>query len=249
MSRAVLRRVTAVTTVCLGVPPGYLVIAICAAVLVPSTMTAALIADGVAGLVAGLIIARTSLVDRRHRGGPASTPARVAALAGVVGLTVVTGQTAAQMVYRVVGSRGWQEHVAAQSQAPLALTLVFTLLVAPVTEELMLRGLMFPLLRREVSLTTSVVLTTLVFAVLHGNLVQGLAVVPLGVVLALMREMTGRLWPEILAHVGFNLAALVIPATAIAAMSAHPFVVVVLVAGLTIAMTATWTRWPAAATV
>lgn len=249
MSRAVCRRVAAVTAVCLGMPLGYLVIAVCAAVLVPSTMVAALIADGVAAVMTGLIIARTSLVDRRHRGGPASSPARVAALAGVVGLTVVTGQTAALMAYRLVGSRGWQEHVAAQSQAPWALTLVFTLLVAPVAEELMLRGLMFPLLRREVSLTTSVVLTTLVFAVLHGNLVQGLAVVPLGVVLALMREMTGRLWPEILAHVGFNLAALVIPATAIAAMSAHPFMVVVLMAGLTVAMTATWTRWPAATTV
>jgi membrane protease YdiL (CAAX protease family) len=249
VSRAVLQRVAAATAVCLGVPLGYLVLAVCAAVLVPAPMTAALVADGVTAVVAGLVIARMSLEGRRHQGAPARQPARVAALAGVVGLTVVTGQSASLMVHRVVGSRGWQEHVAAQSQAPLALTLVFTLLVAPVTEELMLRGLMFPLLRRQVSLATSVVLTTLVFAVLHGNLVQSLAVLPLGVVLALMREMTDRVWPGIVAHFGFNLTALVIPATAIAAMAAHPFVVVVLMAGLTVAMTATWTRWPAAATV
>src|SRR5699024_7284668 len=62
-----------------------------------------------------------------------------------------------------------------------------------------------------VSVLVAVLISATTFALMHGNIVQIAATLPLAVLLALVYERTRSLWPCVLAHVGFNLAATLIP--------------------------------------
>ncbi|MDH4247355.1 MAG: CPBP family intramembrane metalloprotease [Deltaproteobacteria bacterium] len=92
----------------------------------------------------------------------------------------------------------------------VAFLLVMVVLMAPVLEEVLFRGLLFPALRRRMSFWPAALLVTVLFTALHS--VQFLAYLPalagiaaLGLLLAWQRERTGSLWPSILLHTGFNL--------------------------------------------
>src|SRR5699024_12270471 len=93
----------------------------------------------------------------------------------------------------------------------LALVLPLSLVIAPIGEEALLRGLIYPVLRKRVSVLVAVLISATTFALMHGNIVQIAATLPLAVLLALVYERTRSLWPCVLAHVGFNLAATLIP--------------------------------------
>jgi len=78
-------------------------------------------------------------------------------------------------------------------------------LLAPVVEELVFRGLLFGTLRRGLNMWTSAVLSAAVFAVAHGYGAWGFASVFFsGVLWALAYERTGSLLPPILAHAATN---------------------------------------------
>jgi membrane protease YdiL (CAAX protease family) len=85
----------------------------------------------------------------------------------------------------------------------------FAILVAPLVEELVFRGLLFAIFERTVGWRFAVVTTAALFAGLHipeywhawNHLVMILVV---GVVFSLARGVTGSLTPSILLHVGYN---------------------------------------------
>ncbi|MCX6647029.1 MAG: CPBP family intramembrane metalloprotease [bacterium] len=77
------------------------------------------------------------------------------------------------------------------------------------SEEFFSRGLLYPLLRRYVGLVWSVLLSSLVFSLLHlGNnafgILPAIDIFFAGVLLALLREYTGSLWLAWGAHLGWN---------------------------------------------
>lgn len=74
-----------------------------------------------------------------------------------------------------------------------------------------MRGIAYPVLRRHWSPLASAFVTAMVFAILHGNLVQIVLTVPLGILLAFVYEAAQRLWPVVLIHVVFNFAASFVP--------------------------------------
>ena len=80
----------------------------------------------------------------------------------------------------------------------LAIPLV---VLAPFVEELLFRGLLYRSLRGRVGVVAAVILSALVFAVLH-------VVIPplfvMGIVLAILAERTGSLWPGIVLHATNN---------------------------------------------
>ena len=80
----------------------------------------------------------------------------------------------------------------------LAIPLV---VLAPIVEELLFRGLLYRYLRGRVGVVAAVVISALVFAVLH-------VVIPplfvMGIVLAVLAERTGSLWPGIVLHATNN---------------------------------------------
>lgn len=162
-------------------------------------------------------------------------------IAGACALVFLTGQTAAQLAYQMTGSAGFDATVDTQHDTNAWLVLGLTVVAAPVAEELLLRGLAYPLLRKHTGIVISTTITTTAFVLMHGNIVQGIAVVPLGVLLAMLYERLGSPWPGVMVHSAYNLAALLIPAGLIAAL-ASPVCVVSLILACTIALVIFWSR-------
>jgi len=77
------------------------------------------------------------------------------------------------------------------------LTLV---VIAPVAEEVLFRGYLLGKLRKNVSLIVSILITSLLFAIVHLNFNVGVDVFALSIILCLLRIKTDSLWPAIFLH-------------------------------------------------
>ena len=84
------------------------------------------------------------------------------------------------------------------------LELIGSALITPFLEELLHRGVVFGRLRRRMDMWPAVIVSALVFAVLHFNIVQFIYAFLLGIVFALFVEKIGKLYPAIFAHVVAN---------------------------------------------
>ena len=89
---------------------------------------------------------------------------------------------------------------------PLVLILV-VVLIGPVMEELLFRGILYRRLRDYLGVGWAAALSGVFFGVIHGNLVQGVYAGLFGVVLALLYEHFGTLAAPLTAHFTNNLTA------------------------------------------
>ena len=80
-----------------------------------------------------------------------------------------------------------------------------SVVVAPVTEELIFRRGLFRWLRTRLPRPAALLLPAVLFAALHANLASFPALVVLGVIFSLAYERTGRIGTSIVAHALFNL--------------------------------------------
>lgn len=143
----------------------------------------------------------------------------------------IAGQTAATWAYQAWGSAGFDAVNETKTDSPVMLVLVTGLFLAPLGEESLMRGIAYPALRRHWTPLASAFVTAMVFALLHGNVVQIALTVPLGILLAFVYEASQRLWPAMLMHFAFNLTAAVIPVRVIESI-AHPAMIGVLAAAV-----------------
>lgn len=225
---------------------GYLAVGILVVALVPDRVVATVLAD-LAAL--GVVI-----VVRRRRPGwlglqaprPRLAWARRDTALAVAGLVTAfgAGQAASLLAYAASGSTGFDQVVEATDAVPAVAVVALSLLVAPLGEEALLRGALYPALRRSVPPAVATAVTCVVFSILHGNLVQGIVVVPLGVLLAVVYERTQRLVAVMVLHVAFNTAALVVPVAVMAAL-ASPVCVAVLTGAFVAVVAALWRPAPA----
>lgn len=88
--------------------------------------------------------------------------------------------------------------IAAQSEYVLAF--ISLVIVAPFAEEVLFRGYLFGKLRKYAPLWLSILITSLLFAVVHFQWNVGLDVFALSIVLCLLRVVSGSLWPSIMLH-------------------------------------------------
>lgn len=72
---------------------------------------------------------------------------------------------------------------------------------APFAEELVFRGVLYPLLRNRWGLWPGVLASSLIFAVIHGDIAVGVTAFVLGIILALVFEYSRSLWSAVLVHV------------------------------------------------
>jgi membrane protease YdiL (CAAX protease family) len=72
---------------------------------------------------------------------------------------------------------------------------------APFGEELVFRGVLYPLLRNRWGLWPGVLASSLIFAVIHGDIAVGVTAFVLGIILALVFEYSRSLWSAVLVHV------------------------------------------------
>lgn len=188
----------------------------------------ATIATGVVvtGIVLGIRAARLRWQHPGQHGAPAeaSPPAPVTArvwlllLVGLV-LSFLAGQSVGMLALMQFGSENFARSVSARNAHGILPALLLTLVVAPIAEEALMRGLIYPALRRRLSMLVSTTITVAAFGILHTNIVQMLAVVPLSVLLCWIYERTARLVPCIITHGLFNVAAMTVPPEFIAALT------------------------------
>jgi membrane protease YdiL (CAAX protease family) len=93
-----------------------------------------------------------------------------------------------------------------QADDPLGVVLLVLIVVigAPIIEELFFRGLLLRAAEKRWGPVWAVVVSSVVFAAIHLQPLQSLALLIVGVVLAVLALKTGRLGPSIFAHMGFN---------------------------------------------
>ena len=96
--------------------------------------------------------------------------------------------------------------------APLILFFVIAVVLAPLMEEVMFRGVLLPALRLRFGFPVAALAVTTLFTAMHAFQTGAYwpALLGIGVcgwLLAWMRERTGRLWHSVAFHVGFNFMA------------------------------------------
>ena len=91
---------------------------------------------------------------------------------------------------------------------PVAVTviLVLCIILGPFVEELMFRGVLLKMFGSAVGVVFSILITSLLFAVSHGNFVQAGYTFVLGLILGLVRYKSTSLWSAISLHAAFNIA-------------------------------------------
>ncbi len=91
-----------------------------------------------------------------------------------------------------------------------AMMFVGTVLVAPVVEEVIFRGLAYTRMKQGMPAAVAMVLSALLFGAAHGQLLWMLYTAVFGMVLAWVLERTGSLFPCILLHAGYNLCSVLL---------------------------------------
>lgn len=76
--------------------------------------------------------------------------------------------------------------------------------VAPIAEELIMRGWLYGKLRSKLGVVVSILITSFIFALLHGQWNVGVSVFVLSIVLCALREITGTIWSGMLLHIISN---------------------------------------------
>ncbi|NJR41612.1 MAG: CPBP family intramembrane metalloprotease [Akkermansiaceae bacterium] len=93
-----------------------------------------------------------------------------------------------------------------ETRDPVVLVLMaFTaVIVAPVCEEIVFRGYVYPAAKKFVGPWCAGICSALVFSAAHGSLVALFPIFILGALLAWIYEKTGSLWATIAVHLCFN---------------------------------------------
>ncbi len=84
-----------------------------------------------------------------------------------------------------------------------------TCILAPIIEEILFRGMLFKALSRKYSIPISVLLSTIVFTVVHLDPVTAISVIPLGAYLCFMYIRLGSIIPGMVLHSSWNFLVLV----------------------------------------
>lgn len=84
-------------------------------------------------------------------------------------------------------------------------SLVSVVILIPICEEIIFRGVIFGYLKKRYNLVVSLIIQSLVFAFMHGNIVQGIYTFILGLVLGIIYIYTNSLYGSMLMHIIYNL--------------------------------------------
>lgn len=80
------------------------------------------------------------------------------------------------------------------------LAFITLVVLAPLAEEVLFRGYLFGKLKKIIPPWVAIIITSLLFGAVHGQLNVAIDVFALSVVLCILREITGSIWAGILLH-------------------------------------------------
>lgn len=101
-------------------------------------------------------------------------------------------------------SAGYAEASSHFYGSTLILELIGSALLAPLLEELVYRGIIFARLKRMIGFLPAMAVSSLVFALMHFNLVQFIYALLFGMVLAVYMEKTGHMYGAVIGHITAN---------------------------------------------
>lgn len=97
----------------------------------------------------------------------------------------------------------YQDSILTLSKSPIT-TFVHVCILAPVVEEILIRGFVFDSMKCKFSAAFALLVSTFLFALLHFNMVQTLSAVVCGLILGVLFLKTGSILCCIIAHSGYN---------------------------------------------
>ena len=101
------------------------------------------------------------------------------------------------------------EILSLKNGSPFAV-LLLVVVVGPIAEELLFRGVIYGGLRTCFPVDVSALVSALIFGIYHKNIVQGLYAAAFGIILAYIFEKTQSIWGSTLMHMAFNLSSYLI---------------------------------------
>lgn len=119
-----------------------------------------------------------------------------------VGITIILSQISELMTLVFPGLKFDYTHV---SQYPIIVTLICFAILPAIYEELIFRKFMLQFLRNRLSDLTAILLTSLLFAVFHMNILQGIIAFIFGIFLSVIAIKTSSILLCIYAHFLNNL--------------------------------------------
>lgn len=171
----------------------------------------------VQALLGWLSPARVPVVTAARLGGDPAIPWAVATTAGLRALTLLLPtMLAAALLSALLLPQTDQLHAAvdlslARSDAVGLIAMgLAAVVVAPLAEELLFRGIVFRQIRQRLGFAPALLTSSLLFAVMHGDPSQMLTYSVLGGGFALGYAWTGSLWTPVIMHAVWNLATVVL---------------------------------------
>jgi len=76
--------------------------------------------------------------------------------------------------------------------------------IAPFAEEVLFRGYLYGKIKHYAPVWLAIILSSVLFGVAHGAWNVGVDTFALGIILCLLREITGSLWASIFVHMAKN---------------------------------------------
>lgn len=125
-----------------------------------------------------------------------------------VGLNIVLNQ----IFYIIPFPKSWmlayENSVMPMNPDNCVFTMIFTVIVAPIVEEVVFRTLAYTKLKRAMPTVAAAVLLSVIFGLIHGSLMQIVTIPLLGLALVWVLERTKSLYAAILYHSVFNATAM-----------------------------------------
>lgn len=193
----------------------------------PNSLAGILVSDISTGFAAGLcfvllvIVAPTSSTPRSV-GFTTGFSKKFLALGVACGFLLTLLVLGLSVLYEVIFSSSSGDAASSSSLLPVeGVTHVLLLVISggllvPLAEEFLFRGLLYTYLRRW-GVLVAVSVSAVIFGLLHLSVVQFPLHILSGVVLALLYERSGSLWPSVAMHATYNTLLTVVSGAAIAA--------------------------------
>jgi membrane protease YdiL (CAAX protease family) len=172
------------------------------------------VASQLAGLVAVLVLLRVRSVPLRPLVGPLRPLGRHLGTGAGLGLAAIVGSSiVVTLLVTLSGSEATPDQVLtggiAETPLQLALAVLAAVVLAPLAEELIFRGLLHRSLRARMRIVPATIISSVLFAIVHVDvaLSQPLALVGLtlvGAVMAVAYERTGSLLVPVTIHAVHN---------------------------------------------
>lgn len=91
---------------------------------------------------------------------------------------------------------------------PIVITIICAGIIIPIVEEIIFRGLIFNRIKFQYNLTAAMLISSVVFGIYHGNIIQGIYATMLGVCLAYTYNKTKNILIPIFIHISANTSVL-----------------------------------------